>query len=331
MLFCAGAPVSDRPAAGSADLLRQDVIEKIIATQITPLAATLEAQRQEVVGRFWRWSLGVSLPLLLASIYVFVLWPGGREWLMPFMIIAAMGALFWSYAKVTRFQAEGAQQLLQQLLPAYSGITWQSGGMSLAPFDKSGLLPDYDTKECDDYFHGAWQGVALDIGEWHLRRIEERIDSKGRRRQEYVTVYRGLLARFACHKKFVGRTILARDAGLFNFLHSFAFAGQRVVLEDPEFEQLFQVFGTDQIEARYLLTTAFMQRLKDLSKVWKKLSAAFIDGHLLLALPDHRAYFAMGSAFRRLDFIAEARRFVQELDLLLDIIATLKLEQDIGF
>lgn len=41
--------------------------------------------------------------------------------------------------------------------------------------------------------------------------------------------------------------------------------GDKIQLEDPEFMKMFDVFGNDQIEARYILTPAMMQRIKDLS------------------------------------------------------------------
>ncbi len=41
--------------------------------------------------------------------------------------------------------------------------------------------------------------------------------------------------------------------------------GEKIELEDPEFMKLFKVYGTDQVEARYILTTSMMERLKELA------------------------------------------------------------------
>jgi hypothetical protein len=38
---------------------------------------------------------------------------------------------------------------------------------------------------------------------------------------------------------------------------------EKIELEDPEFEKIWDTYGEDQIEARYVLTTAFMERLKN--------------------------------------------------------------------
>ncbi|WP_163319011.1 DUF3137 domain-containing protein [Dysgonomonas sp. 520] len=43
-------------------------------------------------------------------------------------------------------------------------------------------------------------------------------------------------------------------------------SGEKVLLEDPEFMDMFNVYAEDQVEARYILTTAMMERIKQLTK-----------------------------------------------------------------
>ena len=45
--------------------------------------------------------------------------------------------------------------------------------------------------------------------------------------------------------------------------------GERIRLEDPEFQKMFEVYCDDQITARYVLTPAFMERLKKLNERYK--------------------------------------------------------------
>ncbi|WP_282080797.1 DUF3137 domain-containing protein [Aquimarina algiphila] len=42
--------------------------------------------------------------------------------------------------------------------------------------------------------------------------------------------------------------------------------GEKVILEDPEFMKLYDVYAKDQIEARYILSTSLMLRIKQLSQ-----------------------------------------------------------------
>ncbi|MEM7519090.1 MAG: DUF3137 domain-containing protein [Planctomycetota bacterium] len=101
-----------------------------------------------------------------------------------------------------------------------------------------------------------------------------------------VTVFDGVFVLFTVAKSFSGKTVIRRDAGLFNPFQS-PFGGlERIALEDPVFEKRFEVYGTDQVEARTLLTTSFMERLEGLARALygKQLQAAFYDDRLLIML-----------------------------------------------
>lgn len=63
-------------------------------------------------------------------------------------------------------------------------------------------------------------------------------------------------------------------------------AGDLVALEDAEFEKLFAVYATDQQQARYILTPAFMRRMVDFRKrTDSKYHLAFINSKMYLAFP----------------------------------------------
>ena len=61
--------------------------------------------------------------------------------------------------------------------------------------------------------------------------------------------------------------------------------GRLVKLENPEFEKLFAVFSTDQIEARYILTPAIMEAMVRIHKQYKR--------KMYLSFTGTRVYVAM--------------------------------------
>lgn len=63
-------------------------------------------------------------------------------------------------------------------------------------------------------------------------------------------------------------------------------------LEDPEFDRQFIVYADDELEVRYLLTPALMQRILALSRArpWP-ISLSFLNDQLHLALEDYRDLF----------------------------------------
>ena len=63
------------------------------------------------------------------------------------------------------------------------------------------------------------------------------------------------------------------------------------------FSKIFEAYGTDQVETRYLLTPTFMQRLVDLEQSvdGKKIRFAFTGGQLLIAVETENRYEAGSS------------------------------------
>lgn len=75
--------------------------------------------------------------------------------------------------------------------------------------------------------------------------------------------FSGLIVKIQMNKSFNGITV----AGYKDFVTQ-ACGMQPVELEDVEFMKNMKVYSSDQVEARYLLTTAFMQRLKELENAF---------------------------------------------------------------
>ena len=142
-------------------------------------------------------------------------------------------------------------------------------------------------------------------------------------------MFRGLLCEFDFHKNFTGTTIITRDHTKFgNFFAKFGKIGERIRLEDPEFEKLFEVYGTDQVESRYLLTPGFMERIRHLSQMVGRgnLQLAFDKGRLLLAIKKSENSFEGGSVFSDLSDISHIEKNIRELTLIYDVVDKLRLE-----
>ena len=104
------------------------------------------------------------------------------------------------------------------------------------------------------------------------------------------------------HGRVSGRILIGRDKGkIGNALKGF-FKGtfgkqKRVVFEDADFEDLYEVYADDGDEARALVTPDFCRTMVALADAHKSkaLSAAFVDGVFLLAVPVPGNLFEPGS------------------------------------
>lgn len=175
-------------------------------------------------------------------------------------------------------------------------------GIGEADFRASRLFEQgIDRYGCEDLIEGMFGATHMRISEVHAEYKTETTDSKGHTTTHWHTIFRGWFAIADFNKHFGGVTIVRPD-GAESLLGAF---GQRlqslgralsdaklVALEDPEFEQAFAVYGTDQVEARYVLSTSLMRRLLDYrSRVGGKVHISFVDSHVFLAIPSGKDAF----------------------------------------
>ena len=143
--------------------------------------------------------------------------------------------------------------------------------------------------------------------------------------------FRGIIVEFAMNKNFEGQTIIldnsqdGRNVSVNKKKYSV------VQLEDIEFMKNYTVYSTNQIEARYLITTAFIDRLKNIKTKFKTkyIRVAFKDDKIVIALHTDRDMFKMAnmtSDTGKQTFIA----LFEEIVSVLDFINQLKLNKKLG-
>ena len=231
----------------------------------------------------------------------------------------AVAATHWfAYLPLQEVATNTKAQSLTAVAQAI-GCSYQLGGFepaALPKFNELRLLPSCDRSEYSDCFAGAHRSCPFAFYEGHL---EEKVQTKNG--THWKTVFRGQLIRIAFPKKFLGTTIVRRDAGFFNFMQRWMSSLQRVALVDSRLEKAFEVYSNDQVEARYLIHPVFMERLLDLETRFqgKNLRCAFVEGDLLIAI-EGGDKFEVGPMFRRLDDIERARSIVSDLTEIMRVI-----------
>ncbi|MBX3508628.1 MAG: DUF3137 domain-containing protein [Parvibaculum sp.] len=294
------------------------------AREIAPWVEEKEAERRVLAAR----ALRRAVPLIVGAACIFALFSalmednGWRDlgYFASFAVLATGGLQFVPLMQWGRtFAGELSERIFAHFGYRYSPDVPPD---FLAPFEQCRLLPGYSRKTLEDHVAGEVNGVPFELAEAFL---EKRV--RRDKRDDYETVFRGIVARYRFPKRFSGRTILRGDQGLLNALGHSGVPGERVRLEDPRFEKHFEVFSEDQVEARYLLTPAFMERLSDLKEKMKDpVQAAFEGEDLLIAIDGRRGYFSQPSVWKDLRGSDHIRRFVEDIALIRGIAETLKLD-----
>ena len=128
-----------------------------------------------------------------------------------------------------------------------------------------GLVPDYDREEFEDHWYGELEGHGFQLYEAHL---EEKRGSG--RHQRWVTVFQGAIICMQFGRPFRSTTLLQRSGkhkkffGLGGRKDHVKFQGHRLDYVDqvhPQFEDVFDLWSDDQVEARVIAHPSYIEHL----------------------------------------------------------------------
>lgn len=107
---------------------------------------------------------------------------------------------------------------------------------------------------------------------------------------------------------------------------------KKIALEDLNFDKRFNVLSKDQIEARYLVTTAFMDRLQNVQCTFgtKNIKCSFFGDNIMFAIATNRDIFEIGNLFIPLTDKKQVENFYDEISSVYNMIDYFKLTQKTG-
>jgi len=230
-----------------------------------------------------------------------------------------------------RFKNEIFPIVIEEVQP---GVNYNSDShISKSTFHASRIfLQDVDRFNGEDYFSGTVGETHIEFSEIHAEDKQVRVDSKGRTRTEYVTVFKGLFFVTEFHKHFNGETYVLPDVTE-SWLGKFGRKLQKwnwsrpdlVELENVDFEKLFSVYGTDQIESRYLLTPKMMELIMELrSKFGCTTYMSFLNDKFYIALSSNHDFFELKFSESLMNSKG-LERLIFELQTCFDIVEDLQL------
>ncbi len=289
---------------------------KFYAKNIHPFLLEKELQRQAKLEKGNQYGIITASVIVLIAVFMALKF----KILLVSAFLGAVGILCGfgvRYGMVSKLRGQ-TKQILMGNICKFLGWSFQAkdfGEPDLSLWKPNKLLPGWDRVNFEDQMSGTVNGAQFTFCEAHLETRHK--DSKGN--TTWRTAFRGILFEVDFQREFLGRTVVLRDAGFFNFKKK---AGmKRVGLVDPKFEKIFEAYSTDQVEARYLLTPTFMQKLVDLetSVSGKKVRFGFLRDKLHIAVQAPNQFEA-GSMFKPLTGSERTEKILTEIGAVLDVI-----------
>ncbi|ABC63039.1 DUF3137 domain-containing protein [Erythrobacter litoralis] len=260
-----------------------------------PLGQFLEQQRgaradavKQAWSRGWKAAI-IAGPLMLFGLIAIPIELVPKLWACGFLVTLIYG---WATAPIRAARKRVKIGINEGIADAL-GMSYSHDGDEGREFELAKqfrLLPKHQKSSVEDFWSGTLGGYGFLLHEAHLQ--EKRGSGKNRR---WVTVFRGAIIRIGSGKRFHGTTLVQRAGkhkswfGWGGRKDSVKFDGHRLDAVDmvhPDFEDTFEVWSDDQVEARYLVDPLYVERLIAMEGAFhgRDICSLFIEGDIIVAV-----------------------------------------------
>lgn len=221
--------------------------------------------------------------------------------ILPLACIVMIVFFILGYLRYKKYKKAFKLKIVTPLIQ-YLNPTWvyqYENYISQNEYHESKLFRNrVDRYNGDDLVFGTIEKTNFKFSELHTEYKTESRDSKGNRKTNWHTIFRGIFALVDFNKEIKGETYVLPDTAEKFFgkwgqkLQDFSSFGKLVKLENPEFEKEFVVYGSDQIEPRYILTPSIMEAMVRLKTKYKRrLHFSFIGSRVYIAVSFNKSLF----------------------------------------
>ena len=254
-----------------------------LAQKLTPTLQVLEGKRKELLKKGC--SEGTRYTALFLIVGVIILIILKLEGIFAPIVIAVISVIIFFTCVNNKSKIVSSfykEEVVNEVIHAFS----PDSGIDESVFENCGLFISPDRYHAEDLIEGRLGKTSFVCSEVHAEERRTRSTKSGVQHY-WVDIFKGFLFIADFHKDFQGETTILR-----NSLFKLKMGASRVKMESPEFEKVFDVFSTDQIEARYLITPSMMERMLKLDNNFKKgITISFRNSTILVAIPDSKNRF----------------------------------------
>lgn len=326
--------------------------ESFFETRLASIWQEMEEHRVRILKRS-RICLALILAVALAVFYMSSYSPMAFPLTFLIILLGTVAVIVNHSYHLNLYSALFKQKMLPIFFKFFGDFEY-SPSNSEAP--KLKILPFHSRSEVSDCIQGEYEELSFSLQELKLYEINlffifyaphiiglyllsGKIMDKPINATRLIekVCSQGLLMTVNFPREFKGETLVFKDKQdqLSNWAKKLTDPNlSKVDLEDPEFEAKFEIYSTDQVEARYLLTTALIQRLLDLTEHLKskpmdspKLRAEFRENKMVLYLNTSYNSFEPRSLKNKFNEFKELHLFLEQMNQIFEFLHLLKLNR----
>ena len=302
-----------------------------IYQEIYPVLEEMEQKRVDFLGQRKKILLvGIAMIVLIIFIGLFTLNQTG-DFSQVFLILIVVTVIacvgYYNYQKrkvVNAYKSEVIPKIIESVDSSYHYDAKRH--IEEYDFKASQLFRKPDRYSGEDFISGRLGKTDFKLSEVHAE--YETRDKDGD--SSYHTIFKGLFMIADFHKDFQGHTVVVPDKGgegwLGRIVKRSSRKGKQIAkMENADFEKYFDVYTTDQVEARYILSMSMIENIIMLKEMFKsKIHIAFLNSCIYIAI-DWKLNILEPKLNRTLLDEATIHHFLDEIWLCLEIIEDLDL------
>lgn len=292
--------------------------QEVFFKKISPGLSKYESERLRQFG----YTRAVKIAALIIILVLVFLTKQIDIGLIVFICCIA-GAVCFGLKK--KFENEIKQKIMPYVCKCLGDLKWKYAQCSFEQLlCKSGIIDRYNRVSYDDSFTGIYKDINYEICETSFYYKTGTGKNSSTR-----TVFKGVMIKLDMNKSFTGNTVIRPDT----LKHASPAANlKHTTLEDVVFEKKFDVFTDDEVEARYLITPSFMERLNNMKTAFSadRVSCAFYDKYLLVGLHTSKDLFSICSLKEPVNDGKQFFTMFEEILSIIKLIDHFKLDQKIG-
>ncbi len=267
---------------------------------IESVIAELEIQRKKIAtSKFQGWSA-----IIVGLAALFFLFYFGQD--VVGLVVGALAIipgiiiLYRISDDITQYKYRFKQEVIGATLSSFNQtLTFEhENGISETEFINSQLFTTHpDRYHTEDLITGTDDKTTFYLAEVHAEYKTE-THTKNGRQVHWHDILKGIIFAADFNKNFKGFTVVrpkdfGSSIGAWFSENIYSFGDKDVVqLESDYFNKNFVTYSTDQVEARYILTPAMMEKISDLNERSAYcVSLSFINSSLYIAFPLDNNYF----------------------------------------
>ena len=264
-------------------------LKELYESQLKPALQSIEGERLVLKKKYIYSLIGILTPLV--AIPIFDEYLTFIHFAIIFIIVLAATWYLMRLEKEKKGYREKFKKNVVKHIVNLINPDWSYDSEGLIPqaiFESSGLFTTkIDRYEGDDFVQGVIEKTEFQFSEVKAEHRSKSSDNK----VEWRTIFQGLFAHAEFNKDIQGKTFVYPEVpGKLGAIMGKVYnvdkkSAERIKLESPEFERLYEVYGTNQIESRYVLTPAMMEAMVNIRNRYGNLASfSFVGSKVYVAM-----------------------------------------------